>query len=33
MEEAAGGRIVMLRFLRKMTIEQGDRGQCCNRDR
>jgi hypothetical protein len=33
LEEAARRRIVMLRFLREMTIDQGDRGQRSNRNR
>jgi hypothetical protein len=33
LEEATGGRIVMLRFFREMTIDQGDRGQRSNRNR
>jgi hypothetical protein len=31
-EEAAGGRIVTLRFLRKMTIDQGHCGQGSDRN-
>jgi hypothetical protein len=33
LKEATGGRIVMLRFLREMTIDQGDRGQRSDRNR
>jgi hypothetical protein len=32
-EEPAGSRIVTLRFLRKMTIDQSHCGQCSDRDR